>query len=197
LPNEQPIYNELELLIKVSQGDENAFRALMHRWYEPLAGFIFKLTRSEENLEEIVQDVFFKIWITRESLAEVKSFKHYLLIIGRNHALNVMKKVLRERKLRRSFQTEWNPVREDDEAALLYKKANSLIDEAIDSLPRRRKEVYLLSRHERFTYQEIAEKLNISRESVKTHLKLASESITKFIKEHLTQILILILTSFK
>jgi RNA polymerase sigma-70 factor (ECF subfamily) len=195
--NEQPIYNESEILYKVSQGDENAFRTLMLRWYEPLSAFIFKLTRSEEYLEEIVQDIFFKIWMTRESLAEVKSFKYFLLIIGRNHALNVMKKVLRDRKLKRTFQSEWKPVTEDDDTTLMYQMAASLIDEAIDSLPPRRKEVYLLSRHERLTYQEIAEKLNISRESVKTHLKLASESITKFIRAHLTEILILILTSLK
>ena len=190
--NEEPAYNEEEILLKVSQGDEIAFRTLMRRWYEPLSAFIFRLTRSEENLEEIVQDIFLKIWVTRESLAEVKRFKYYLLIIGRNHALNVMKKVLRERRLNRIFQSEWQPTLEHVNEIPLYQMAASLIDEAIDNLPPRRKEVYLLSRHERLTYQEIAAKLNISKESVKTHLKLASESITKFIKAHLAEILIII-----
>ena len=74
---------------------------------------------------------------------------------------------------------------------------DSLIDEAIDSLPERRKEVYLLSRHERLSYQQIADQLGISKDSVRTHLQLASKDITKFIRERLVQWIVLFELFFK
>jgi RNA polymerase sigma factor (sigma-70 family) len=74
---------------------------------------------------------------------------------------------------------------------------SSIIEQAIDQLPPRRKEVYLLSRHERLTYKEIADKLMISTESVKTHLKLATNSITMFIRTHVYEITILVISVLK
>ena len=72
----------------------------------------------------------------------------------------------------------------------------SLIDQAIDSLPPRRKEVYLLSRHERIAYKEIANRLGISIESVKTHLKLANNAISFFIRSNLPEITVLFINIF-
>lgn len=69
-------------------------------------------------------------------------------------------------------------------------QVSSVNEAAIDSLPPRRKEVYLLSRHERLTYEEIAQQLWISKESVKIHLKLATASLSAFIKAHLTHIIL-------
>jgi len=73
----------------------------------------------------------------------------------------------------------------------------SIIEEVIDSLPPRRKEVYLLSRHERLTCLEMADRLGISKESVKTHVKLASGSIAGFIKSHIANIILLAATLLK
>ena len=73
---------------------------------------------------------------------------------------------------------------------------DSLIDQAIDSLPPRRKEVYLLSRHERIAYKEIANRLGISKESVKTHLKLANNAISFFIRSNLPEITVLFINIF-
>lgn len=68
----------------------------------------------------------------------------------------------------------------------------SLIDEAIDHLPPKRKEIYLLSRHERLTYHEIASRLSISRESVKTHLKLATDDISSYLRSTVLKVLVLL-----
>ena len=186
-----PAYNEKELLLKVAENNETAFSQLFLHWHQLLAGYVFRITESRELTEEIVQDVFMKIWMIRETMAGINDFKHFLLVVSRNQAFDVLKNELREKEFKRTWEKENKPglfvENNDPEIA----SRSSLIDQAIDSLPPRRKNVYLLSRHERLTYKEIASRLGISRESVKTHLKLASDSISAFIRSKLVPIAIL------
>ena len=91
------------LLLKVVDGDENAFGQLFKIYYNQLGDFIMRITESELLTQEIVQDVFLKIWINRSSLAEIDSFRAYLLVVARNHAFNCLKKIAREE----SRKKEW------------------------------------------------------------------------------------------
>ena len=186
-----PAYNEKELLLKVAENNETAFSQLFLHWHQLLAGYVFRITESRELTEEIVQDVFMKIWMIRETMAGINDFKHFLLVVSRNQAFDVLKNHLKEKEFKRTWEKENRPALfiENNDAETFFR--SSLIDQAIDSLPPRRKNVYLLSRHERLTYKEIASQLGISRESVKTHLKLASDSISLFIRSKLVPIAIL------
>jgi RNA polymerase sigma-70 factor (ECF subfamily) len=188
-------YDEHALLLRCAAGDENAFSALFLHWYQLLAGYLFRITESKDLTEDLVQEIFLKIWMARECLSEVRHFKPYLLAVCRNHAYDVMKKALKEQGLRRAWETEACSMEEQPEN--VDREKSALIDAAIDSLPPRRKEVYLLSRHQRLTYRQIAERLGISRESVKTHIELATNGISKFIKDHLVEGLALALLFLK
>jgi RNA polymerase sigma-70 factor (ECF subfamily) len=191
-----PPYNENELLLLVAEGDESAFRQLFLHWNQLLAGYIFRITESKELTEEIVQDAFMKIWMVRETLTGIDNFKHFLLVVARNQAFDVLKKQLKEQERKRAWEKENKQelyIEKDDAET----SGLSLIEQAIDNLPPRRKEVYLLSRHDRLTYKEVAARLGISRESVKTHLKLASDSIAYFIRSHLSEIAVLAASLFK
>lgn len=192
--SENQLYNEKELLLKVAEGNEIAFRQLFQQWHQLLAGYILRITESRETTEEIVQDVFLKIWMTREVLGEIQDFKHYLLVVSRNQSFDVLKRQLKETKKKRDWERENQQLVPTDNAPDDY---SSLIDEAIDNLPTRRKEVYLLSRHERLSYQEIADKLSISRESVKTHLKLASSSISTYIRSRMLILAMCAISQFR
>lgn len=187
-------YNEKELLHSVADGNENAFRQLFDHWHQLLAGYVFRITESRELTEEIVQDVFLKIWMTRETLREIENFKHYLLVVSRNRSFDVLKKQLKEAQKKREWEKDnkQRPVTEEAQPGF-----SNLIDAAIDSLPPRRKEVYLLSRHDRMTYQAIADRLGISKESVKTHLKLATVSISTYIRSRLVELIVFIVSLFK
>lgn len=182
---QQPLPHTDPLLLKqISEGDESAFGRLFHSWQPLLAGYIYKVTESRPLTEEIVQDVFLKIWQTRETLANITHFKSYLFVISRNHALNVvqknMRQLLQQKAYEQSGQAIGNTGPSSEELAGL-----TLIDVAVDQLPARRKEVYLLHRHEKLTYQQIADKLGIGRESVKTHLELAMKDISRYVLKHL------------
>ena len=178
-------YNEAAILQKVSVGDAAAFTGLFKHWHPKLALYIFRITRSKELTAEIVQDVFLKIWISREALANVDNFNNYLFIVSRNHAINVLRKTMRERAQMKAWESELHsntktvsPGDTENETDIY-----SLVDEAIEHLPPRQKQVFLLHRHQRLTYIQIAEQLKIGRESVKTHLGLAVRAISRYLSD--------------
>jgi len=133
-----------------------------------------------------------KIWTVRETLTGINNFKHFLLVVSRNRAFDLLKKQLREKKLKSEWEKDIMPELSGAHNELEMSRL-SVIEQAIESLPPRRKEVFLLSRGEHLTYQEIATLLDISKESVKTHLKLASNSISGFIRTNLSRIAVLVL----
>lgn len=182
---------ETELLKDIAAGNSKAFRALYSQWEPTLSSFIFQVTRSKIITAEIIQDVFLKIWMARESLVDVKDFKAYLFVISKNRAINALKKSLADLERMKKYVSEvpFNEQSvEDDNDQLPF----TLIDEAIDQLSPRQKEIFLLHRYERYSYREIAEQLGIGKESVKTHLSLAIKSIKNHIETKITLIILLI-----
>lgn len=184
-------YDEKELLLQVAAGNEAAFTRLFHHWHPFLATHIYRITESVPITEEIVQDVFLKIWEARKTLAEVRNFRSYLLVASKNHALNALQKIAREFRYKEKYwkENQAEPVENPDGMSVYY----SLVDEAIDKLSSRQKEVYLLHYHGRFTCKEIAERLGIGRESVKTHLGLAVAAISKHVNLKLAHAIIVVL----
>jgi RNA polymerase sigma-70 factor (family 1) len=172
--------NETYLLQQVANGDETAFSELYYRYHNILGIYIYQLTQSRELSEEIVQDVFLKIWVGRESLTEVNNFKAWLFIVSKNHALNSLRKLVKERALQKNWTRDHQFSYTKEEAAV-EDDAYMLLDQAINQLPEQQKKVFILSRYRRLKYKEIAEELNLSRETVKSYLAIAVSSITKFV----------------
>ena len=183
------------MLLKVSEGDEHAFGEIFKTHCNQLGEFILRITESEQLAQEIVQDVFLKIWLNRRLLAEIDCFKAYLFVIARNHAFNCLKQIAREKSrkkewvntvLHHAVNSFWEPAGID---------TGKLIDEAVELLPPQQNKVYLLSRREGLRQEEIAGKLNISLETVKKHMVLA----LRFLKNHLrthTNLLLLFVAGF-
>lgn len=180
--------SEKELLFNVAAGDQDAFRRLFELWYPFLDTHIYRITRLKPLTQEIVQDVFLKIWNTRETLTGVRHFRSYLLVVSRNHALNALQKIAREYAQMQRWVAEQQPESGDPDArATCY----SLIDEAIDQLSPRQKEIYLLHRHQRLTYHQVAAQLGIGRETVKYHLEKATEAISRYVNDRLSTAIML------
>lgn len=181
-------FDEKLLLQRVSDGDETAFRELFYHYADSLGAFVMRLTHSKMHAEEIVQDVFLKIWMNRKALAEVENFKVYLHVISRNHTLNAMRKVVRQM----GHQKEWEknqmviaelPTKPEQESSV---QLEGLIEGAIGRLPHQQQKAWLLSRKDGFTHPQIALAMGISRETVKKYIMYANHSITHFIRSRVS-----------
>ena len=187
------ILSDSDQLIMVAAGNELALKQLFLKYHQQLGTHIFRITNSMELAEEIVQDVFLKIWMNREALSEVHNFKAYLFVISKNHTLNCLRKLSRERHHLNICEEKYTMSLTSDNGDL--NSYHNILDEAIDRLPPQQQRVYLLSRHERLRYAEVADKMNISHESVKKYLKIANASIIAFVKTNLYSVLFLSISS--
>jgi RNA polymerase sigma-70 factor (ECF subfamily) len=185
-------HNELDLLQRISKGDENAFSCLVNQYSDLLGNYIFGLTHSWEQAEEIVQDVFLKIWMTRESLSQVKNFRVWLYVVSKNQSLNALRKTIRDRIKRQEWQEDIafaNTEHTDD----CKEQQLGLIDQAITLLPQQQKRAYLLSRKNGLKYKEIGQEMNLSPQTVKKYIQIAVHSITKYIESNFELSLFLLL----
>ncbi|MBD1366614.1 sigma-70 family RNA polymerase sigma factor [Mucilaginibacter sp. ZT4R22] len=174
---------ENDLLLRVADGDEHAFSELFNTHHQLLGTHIYRITGSAELAEEVVQDVFLKIWLSRESLAAVQHFRAYLFVISKNHALNCLRKLAKERLRQKTIEENAMALIPEENSGL--DAYYSLLDEAIDHLPPQQQKVYLLSRHKRLKYDEIANQMGISRETVKKYLQASTHSITNFVQSNM------------
>jgi RNA polymerase sigma-70 factor (family 1) len=183
MPYPSALHQETELLLAVSQGDERAFTTLYNHYHQRLGLHIYRITKSAELAEEVVHDVFLKIWLNRETLAEIDNFSVYLYVISKNAALNCLKRIAREKAVTTDLDPVLDqiPMMETPEEDYRY----ILIDEAIDRLPPQQRQAYLLARHERLTYAEVALRMGLSKETVKKYLQIATEFICGYIGKKL------------
>lgn len=172
-------------------GDTQAFSKLFYEYHQELAGYIFKLIRSQELTEEIVQDTFLKIWNQRNSLLTIGNFRAYLFTVSRNYTFNVMRAEARKLTQQQQWITELLHESTDEISDTEHKY--QLLDEAIAQLPSQQQKVWILSRKDGMKQEEIAQLLQLSRETVKRHISLATSSIIRFVRLKSDSLLTLII----
>ena len=118
------------MLQDVARGDEHAFARLFHAYRDKLYGFIVKITGSRELAEDVVQDVFLKIWTHRSNLHEVENFNAYLFRMSHNQVMNGLKRMNLESSIRLRLARLVQAASEDPESVLMYKHTRELLKEA-------------------------------------------------------------------
>jgi len=169
----QILHNELELLSLISNGNEIAFRKIFNHYSDRLYTYALKITDNEELAEEIVMDAFMKIWNNRKELSLVHHFDSYLYKIVRNHALTAIKRRAHESLIINHLSLIKTEYQDCTEETVVYNEYRHILSEAVNQLPPQQRLVYSLSRDEGLKYDEIADQLNLSKNTVKAHLKKA------------------------
>lgn len=179
--NQNPSHTEKELLIGVAAGNEEAFSRLVNLYRNKVFSHALTFVKSYEEAEEITQDIFVKVWVNRHRLPEVKDFKNYLFILGRNHLVSAIRKKV--------MDTTTNDDEEDIPGTLLlpdhqveYKETYRHLINGLEQLPPQQKAVFTLSRMENLSHGEIAERLGISKRTVKFHLVQALNFLREYLR---------------
>jgi RNA polymerase sigma-70 factor (ECF subfamily) len=190
----EPLHNENELFQRIANGDEDAFAKIFFHYTSIIHPFVLNKVKSQAAAEEIVQDVFLKLWTKREMLRTLESPASYLMRIATNRTLDHLRRKAVEYRV---LQKEgWTEDKASTENEFSFKEAKRILDEAIAAMPAQRRTIYLLQQ-EGYSYDEIAAQLNISNHTVRNHIALASKYLKDYLKSHGLSIFVIMLLAGK
>ena len=160
-----------ELLIRLKNGDMLAFDQIYELYSHKLFSFVFRILKDETEADDVVQEVFVKIWESREKLGDYKLLNSYIFTIAYNNSIDLIRKKINNNKylehLKISATINFTP---SIVSQIEFDELNNEVEKLIVKLPERQKQVYLLHREEGLTYPEIAERLGISKNTVENHM---------------------------
>ena len=169
--------SEYNLLQKLKKGDLKAYQQLYDRYHLQVYNWALKFVKIPAIAEDIVQDVFLKIWVIRERLNPQLSFPAFIYRICRNRAFSDLKKIAVSGRLTLDVMEQFRSLKESPEDLAIWNQYEVLLENAIRKLPKQRQKVFKLCRQGGKTYEEVAEELCISKNTVKAHLKKAVSSL--------------------
>ena len=174
-----------ELFKLLAEGNELAFRQVFHYYTPRLQPFVFSIVKSDAVAEEIVQDVFLKLWINRHDVAQKDNPSSWLFTVAAHQSLNFLRRMSVERRYIDSVkvQIEQAWLENPTEDQLFLREDEALLKKAIDTLPPQQKLIYSLSRQGGLSHREIANQLNISPNTVKNHIVTAVRTLKEFIRK--------------
>lgn len=178
------LYKLEQILSSLADDDQQAFEELFNHYYSRLYNFSKRFLKSEEGIDDILQEVFLKIWRNRKNIKSQDTFNSYLFTITQNLLLNEIRRRINARKKKdelfnASIAREYQSVEAVD-----YHDIKSRIGTLIEELPDRQKQIFKLSRIEGLSHKEIAKKLGVTTKTIEYHI---SQSI-KILKRRLKSI---------
>ncbi|MBD1427289.1 RNA polymerase sigma factor [Sphingobacterium arenae] len=176
------IHNEKEILNRLAEGDQRAFTMIFDAYYQLLGAYVYKITESKEAAEEIVQEVFIKVWEKREIVGNIDSFKAYLFILSKNKTVDHLRAIAKKRVQQLAVFQQMKEESYVMDSASPLEEYNIIIEKAVSRLPPQQQKVYHLSRYEKLKYEEIALHMGISKETVKKHMQLALAFLKQQVK---------------
>ena len=159
-----------------------AFDAIYNKYCHKLHEFVLTYLKQEEDAEEIVQEVFIKIWNSRGKIDIYSSFESFLFTIAYNSTMSLLRKRISETKSREYLKSlQQIDTAEQIINEIQFKELDAKVQSLLKQLTSRQREIYFLSREEGLTHKEIAQKLNISESTVNNHLVVT----LKYLKSHI------------
>ena len=183
--------DQSKLLYELSQGNELAFTKLYNEYKNVVFSTALKITKSRMLAEEVVQDVFLKIWQNHENLAEITNIENYLFIISRNHIFDMIKKIARDTSLVVDSNYK-NTSTNNTEDAIKDDQYNVILNQIVDQLPPQQQKIYKMAKWDGLSHQKIGEDLGISTETVKKHMAQA----LKFVRTKISPYMNMFMTLF-
>jgi RNA polymerase sigma-70 factor (ECF subfamily) len=183
---------EKKLLSQLLNDDVKAFDRLFHFYSRRLYRFAFSLLKNKEDAEGIVQEVFLRVWDKRAGIDTSKSFKSFLFTISYHLIMDALRLRLKEKAYLSHLEKFFNIEELTSEQEADYNLLKSKVDEVVEELPEKRKQIYKLSREEGLSHKEISEKLNITVKTVENQITLAIKHLKSRLGRELLAVLLFI-----
>jgi RNA polymerase sigma-70 factor (family 1) len=178
-------HTDEQLVASLKNSEEGAFTELYSRHYAGTYYYLLGFTKDGPLTEDLVHEVFIKLWEVRERLSIEASFSAYLYRICHNKAVNTLKKIASDQRLRDHALSHLGalqlPRLPPDTAE--YRRYDQLLESALNSLPPQRRRVFELIRQEGKSYEQAASELDVSLNTVKDHMVKAMRSLRGFLAE--------------
>ncbi|WP_307756630.1 sigma-70 family RNA polymerase sigma factor [uncultured Alistipes sp.] len=169
--------NRKPLVKRFKNGDTNAFRTIYMQWYDPILYLLRRITRSEQDAEDLAQDVFSTLWMQRESIDPEKDIRAYIFTMARRTA----SKHIRRIKIQNNYLSDYRFDDSEERDQIIAKEMELLTEYVISKMPAQRREAFLLSLNEGLTPAEIAERLNISPKNARNFVYQARKELKEIL----------------
>jgi len=165
------------LVLDLRSGSERAFEVLYNKYSKKVYYFAFGYLKNKDDAEGIVQEVFVKIWNKRLDLNEEKSFSSFLLTIAKNRILDIFKKRTHEINYKRHLSNCYELVEERTKNDIIFSDLEERLSDVVNSLPKKRRIIYKLSRYKGLSNKDIAKRLELSEKTIENQMTLALSHI--------------------
>jgi RNA polymerase sigma-70 factor (family 1) len=188
MPVHPPISStDSELLALASKGDEAAFTELYNRYWGKAFNFIFRVVKQRDATEELVSDIFTRLWVGRELLKDIESLDAFLYSVCRNRGIDFLRSVSRRERLQQAVARQvaqgGTSLSENADQKLLDSETQRIILEAVQELSPQRARVFTMSRMQYMSQEQIAETLGLSVNTVKTTMNRALKDLRRNLSE--------------
>lgn len=178
------------VLLSLKNGERCAFREIFETYHKRLYYFVFSFTKSDFATEDILQEVFVKVWMKRETIDPSCSFDSYIYIIARNQTYNHLRRIANQESLKKEVWRNLKHYDRQTEDTVLLSEYQNIVDDILESLPVKKRSIFILSREQGKSNQEIADLLNISPKTVKNHLWKTLQLIKAQLQPYITEVII-------
>jgi RNA polymerase sigma-70 factor (ECF subfamily) len=185
---------EYLLIRQFKNGDHHSFKVLYQKYAPKLYGFSRKYLYSDEDAEEIVQEIFLRIWEKKENIDESQSFSSYIFQAAKHRIFNGFRKKVNEQAYLDFVIYADNTSSNFTEMEVEYQEIKSKADAVINAMPPKRQEIFRMSREQGLKNKEIAEKLQISIKTVENQMSQALKFLREELTDYQTFILLFLLT---
>jgi RNA polymerase sigma-70 factor, ECF subfamily len=178
---------------KMVEGDKEAFRFFFEKYYSDLCNLVNLYLHDALTAEEIVQDIFIYLWEKKDKIKIESSVKSYLLRATKNRSLNYIRNARTKVEILNKIANNDIVNIEMPDEIMNANQLRKVINDAIDSLPDRCRQIYILGKEKKMSYKEISEELGISIKTVEAQMGNALKRLREQLRPHYNDIFILFL----
>ncbi|MBN9384798.1 MAG: sigma-70 family RNA polymerase sigma factor [Chitinophagaceae bacterium] len=178
-----PHVDEQLLLKNISEGSWESYTSLFNIYLDKLSQYIYPfVNQSREDTEEIIQEVFLKIWERREHLSSIRTFDQYLFRMAKNKLIDLLAKRRSIKDLHKKYAASRQASHCEPEQDLIYAEYQETAKKAIEELSPKLRTVFFMSTRDELSLDEIASRLRLPKETVKKRLYLAGAFIRNYLR---------------